>query len=147
MTLSLTPSRFIEDVTAGEVLPSLELAIDLRTLVIYAAATWDFHPYHYDAAFVAERGRPAPFMDGQMIGALLARQLMMWGGPDAFVRRLAYRLRTMVYVGDSISVSGRVSGTAVESGRSVAICCMDVIKADGSIVVQNAAAAIELPRR
>ncbi len=141
------PGRFIEDVTAGEQLPSFDLAVDLRTLVTYAAATWDFHPYHYDAAYVAERGRRAPFMDGQMIGALLARQLMAWAGPDAFVRRLAYRLRTMVHVGDSITVTGKVSGTAEESGRALALCSLDVVKADGSIVVKDAAAAIELGRR
>jgi acyl dehydratase len=145
--MPMLPSRFIEDVTSGERLPPLALAVDLRTLVTYAAATWDFHPYHYDAAYVAERGRHAPFMDGQMIGALLARQLMAWGGPDAFVRRLAYRLRTMVHVGDSIAVTGTVSGTAVESGRAVALCSLDVVKADGSVVVKDAAAAIELGRR
>lgn len=147
MNKSVSSSRFIEDVIAGERLPALEVAIDLKVLVMYAAATWDFHRYHYDAAYVSERGRPAPFMDGQMVGALLARQLMDWAGPDAFVRRLGYRLRTMVYVGDHISLSGRVSGTAVECGRSVAVCSLDVIKADGSVVVQDASALIELPHR
>jgi len=53
----------------------------------------------------------------------------------------------MVYVGDHISLSGRVTGTAVESGRSVAVCSLDVIKGDGSVVVQDASALIELPHR
>ena len=145
--MSLPSRRFIEDVTVGEALPPLEMAIDLKCLVMYAAATWDFHRYHYDAAYVSEQGRPAPFMDGQMVGALLARQLMSWGGPDAFVRRLAYRLRTMVYAGDHISLSGTVFGLDVESGRPVVVCSLEVVKGDGSIVVQGARASIELAPR
>lgn len=131
----------------GEPLPPLDIEITMTLLVMYAGATWDFHRYHYDAAYVAEHGLRAPIMDGQMVGAFLARQLMQWGGPDAFVRRLGYRLRAMVYAGERILVSGEVSGTAIEAGRSLALCTLNVVKADGTDVVRGAAAAVELARR
>ena len=131
----------------GEPLPPLELEITMTTLVMYAGATWDFHPYHYDPAYVTKRGMRAPFMDGQMVGAFLARQLMHWGGPDAFVRRLSYRLRAMVYAGERILVSGEITGTAIEAGRPLALCTLNVVKADGTDVVRGAAAAVELARR
>jgi len=140
-------SRCFEDVAVGEPLPPLEIEISLTSLVMYAGATWDFHRYHYDPAYVTERGMRAPFIDGQMVGALLARQLMRWGGPNAFVRRLSYRLRGIVYAGERIVLSGAVSGTAVESGRALALCTLNVIKADGTDVVREAAAAVELARR
>lgn len=140
-------SRFFEDVVVGEPLPPLEFEISMTALVMYAGATWDFHPYHYDAAYVTQRGMRFPFMDGQMIGALLARQLMSWGGPDAFVRRLNYRLRAMVYAGERILVSGEVTGTTIESGCSLALCKINVVKTDGTEIVRDAAAAIELMRR
>lgn len=63
------------------------------------------------------------------------------------MRRLSYRLRGMVYAGESIAVRGVVSGTAMESGRALALCTLDVIKADGTDVVRAAAAAVELQRR
>src|SRR3990172_278862 len=131
-------SRCFEDVAVGEPLPPLDIEITMTSLVMYAGATWDFHRYHYDPAFVAEHGMHAPFMDGQMVGALLARQLMQWGGPDAFVRRLGYRLRAMVYAGERILLSGKVAATTIESGRPLALCTLNV---------SEAAAAVELARR
>jgi len=144
----VTPSsRCFEDVAVGEPLPTLDIEITMTSLVMYAGATWDFHRYHYDAAFVSEHGLRSPFMDGQMVGALLARQLMGWGGPNAFVRRLGYRLRAMVYAGERILLSGEVAGTTIESGRPLALCTLNVVKADGTDVVLEAAAAVELARR
>lgn len=139
--------RWFEDVTVGEVLPTLEFDVTLTSLVMYAGATWDFHRYHYDPEFVAQLGMPAPFMDGQMVGALLARQLMQWGGLDAFVRKLSYRQRGTVYAGDRIMLRGVVSDKSVEAGRALASCTLSVTKADGTDIVSNAIAAVELGRR
>jgi len=139
--------RYFEDVQAGDSLPPLEMDITLTALIMYAGATWDFHRYHYDAAFAAQSGMPAPFMDGQMIGALLSRQLMLWGGGDAFVRRLNYRQRAMVYVNESIVVTGKVTGTAIEDGRPLAQCLMSVIKPDGTAIVRDATGTVELSRK
>ncbi len=140
-------NRYFEDVTIGEPLPPLDIDISLTALVMYAGATWDFHRYHYDAEFVAKLGMPGPFMDGQMLGALLARQLMQWGGSNAFVRRLSYRQRAMVFAGDKISVRGKVSGTAVEAGRALALCSLSVSGPEGRVVARDAVAAVELCRR
>jgi acyl dehydratase len=139
--------KYIEDVRPGECLPSLELAATLTALMTYAGATWDFHRYHYDADFVTKHGMPAPFMDGQMVGALMARLLMQWGGPDAFVRRLIYRQRTMIYVKEKIAVTGRVTGLSEEAGRPVVNCGISVVKSDGVYVVRDATATVELTHR
>lgn len=136
--------RRIEDIAVGDALPTLEFDVNLTALVMYAGATWDFHRYHYDPAYVAERGMRAPFMDGQMIGALFSRQLMDWGGRDAFVRRLSYRLGTMVFAGDRIVLSGAVVGISCESRRSLALCRLHIAKFDGTQVVRDATAAVEL---
>jgi acyl dehydratase len=141
------PIKYFEDVQIDEPLPPLDMDVTLTALVMYAGATWDFHRYHYDPEFVAKLGMRAPFMDGQMLGALLARQLMRWGGPDAFVRRLNYRQRAMVYAGDAISIRGRVSGTAVEDGRALALCTLSVYGPESLIIARDAMAAVELSRR
>ena len=136
-------SKQFEDVVVGEALPALRMVISLTTLVAYAGATWDFHRYHYDGAVAASLGFPAPFMDGQMIGALLARQLMAWGGADAFVRKLSFRLREMVFADDTIVITGNVKGKIVDKGRPCAVCTLSVTKADGTVVVRDASAAVE----
>ncbi len=138
-------SLCFKDIKAGDRLPSIEIDMTLTALVMYAGATWDFHRYHYDFDYVTERGMRAPFMDGQLVGALLCRQLMQWGGPDAFVRRLNYRLRNMVFAGERFMLSGKVVETRNESGIPLALCRLDIVKQDGVYVVQDADAAIELP--
>ncbi|HEV7264205.1 MAG TPA: MaoC/PaaZ C-terminal domain-containing protein [Falsiroseomonas sp.] len=136
-----------EDVVTGELLPEFEITVTLTTLVTYAAGTWDFHRLHYDPAFAGRAGLRAPAMDGQMAGGLLARQLMLWGGPDAFVRRLAYRLRNMVFQDDRIRLRGEITGTTLEQGRALALCRMQIMKSDGTEVIRDASAAVELQCR
>lgn len=138
-------SRRFEDVTPGEALPEIAFDMTLPALVMYGAATWDFHRLHYDAEFAQAVGMRAPVMDGQMAGGLLARQLMQWGGADAFVRRLSFRLRTPVFVGERILLRGSV--TSLDELRGLALCRMDIAKPDGAEVVRDATGAVELPRR
>lgn len=147
MTAAILARRYFEDVVLGEELPPLDVEVSLTSLVMYAAATWDFHRYHYDTAYVAKLGWPAPLMDGQMLGALLARQLMRWGGLDCFVRRLGYRQRSVVHTGDVIAVRGRVTGIAIERGRALSLCTLSVTGLDDRMILQDATAAVELPRR
>jgi acyl dehydratase len=147
VTAPVRPSLRIEDVAVGTDLPPLERTVTLTSLVMYAAATWDFHRFHYDQAFVQAHGFPAPFVDGQMVGALLGTLLMDWGGPEALLRRLSYRLRTMIHVGERVRCLGTVVGTAVEGDRHLALCRLSVVKGDGAEVVRDGHAAVELPSR
>lgn len=142
--MSTAPRRF-EDIVAGEVLPEIAFHVTLPALVLYGAATWDFHRLHYDVPFAQAAGMRAPIMDGQMAGGLLARLLMQWGGPDAFVRRLSYRLRTPVFLGEQIRLRGSVTG--LDEACGWALCRLDIVKDDGSEVVREATAAVELLRR
>lgn len=140
-------SRLLEDVRIGESLPEIRFRASLTSLVMYAGATWDFHRLHYDPGFAAQHGMPAPVMDGQMIGAVIARQMMQWGGPDAFVRRLGYRLLTPVHADDEIRLTGSVTGIEPSDRGGLVLCGIEVNKTDGSAVARAVKAAIELPRR
>jgi acyl dehydratase len=142
--MTMPGSRQFENVTVGETLPPMNFNVTLTSLVMYAGATWDFHRYHYDPTFVAKLGMPAPFMDGQMVGALMARQLMQWGGGDAFVRKLSYRQRGTVYAGDSIVFRGVVSGKTHENSHALVTCAISVNKADGTEIIRDAVATVEL---
>ena len=143
--MSVSPRRRIVDVRVGEALPPLEMEISLTALVVYAGATWDFHRYHYDQALAEKAGSPAPFMDGQMAGALMARQLMSWAGPDAFVRKLSFRLRNMVCAGERIVLAAHVTKVTPGEGIGLVELALSVEKADGTEVVREASATVELP--
>jgi len=140
-------TRGFEDVTIGEALPAFAITLTPTALVTYAAATWDFHRMHYDPAYATQAGLAAPVMDGQMAGALIARQVMRWGGPDAFLRRLSYRLREMVLMGETIAIQGVVAAACIEDGRGLVECRFDILKPSGAAVIRDATALVELPRR
>jgi acyl dehydratase len=142
--MTFSQAKQIKPDPGGDTLPSEEITLDLTSLVMYAAATWDFHRYHYDADFVKSLGLPAPFVDGQMIGALMASRLMRWGGPNAFVRKLGYRQRATVYVGDAIVIAGKVTRRTIENGRNVVTLNLSVTKPDGTAVVRDCLATVDL---
>lgn len=104
------PSLSFAQVKAGDTLPPLTREISLVKMMMYGAATWDFIRIHYDADYVRARGLPHPFVDGQMLGAYLAQLVMDWAGPEAFLTKLSFRNRVMVFPSDTVTCLGRVTG-------------------------------------
>lgn len=133
-----------EDVSVGDPITPIEFHFSLTSLVKYAAATWDFHPYHYDTEFVRRFGMPAPVADGQMLGALMARMMMSWGGDDAFLRRLGYRQRRPVFAGETVVFEGQVVSRSAQAGGCLVDAALTARKTDGAIVISDAVATIEL---
>lgn len=121
----------------GDAVPALERTIELPDMVAYAGATWDWHRLHYDPEFAASRGMPAPVVDGQMLGALMAEHAMDHLGPGAFITKLGFRLRAPVVAGDTIRVEGEV--TSAEEGSvtlSQRVLVGDRVAADGTATVR-----------
>lgn len=137
----------LDDVAAGQEIPELRVPLTHELLAAYAGATWDFHRYHYDADFARETaGARDAFVDGQMLGALLARQLMAWSAPQGWVRRLALRYRSMSFPGETLLCSGRVRETRLEAGSGLVELELAVQTLDGRDVAVPASATVELPR-
>lgn len=87
----------------------LERTLDLPRMVAYAGATWDWHRLHYDSEFIARMKVPAPVVDGQMLGALLAEMLLEHFGARAFIRRLSITYKAMVFAGETVRCEGTVT--------------------------------------
>jgi acyl dehydratase len=51
---------------------------------------------------------PAPVIDGQAFGALLARAALDWAGPRAFITRLSFKMKSMAFAGDTLRAEGQV---------------------------------------
>lgn len=99
-------------------LPDLTRRLDLLDLVRYGAATWDWHRLHYDPEFAAGVGMDGPVADGQLLGALLAEQVLRAAGPAARLTRLRYRNRLPVPVGSTIVCEAAASPAADGSGTA-----------------------------
>jgi acyl dehydratase len=131
-----------QDVSVGDELPTLEKQITMPRMMAYGAATWDFIRIHYDADYVRALGFDGPFMDGQMIGGFLAQQLQDWAGPGAFLRKLSFSNRAMVYPGDSVTCHGIVSAKFLENGQALVTCDLWAINQNDEKVVQPASALV-----
>ena len=140
-------ARYFEDVQVGEELPVLQKDINLARMMAYGAATWDFIRIHYDADYVRELGFDAPFVDGQMLGGYLAQHVQDWAGADAFLRKLGFRNRVMVYPGDVLTLHGVVTGTHIDGNEALVECDLWVENQKGDQVVHPASAVVRFPRR
>ena len=142
-----TPIRYFEDVKVGDELPALRKEISMARMMAYGASTWDFIRIHYDADFVREKGFKGPFLDGQMLGGFLAQQVQDWAGPRAFLRKLGFQNRVMVFPGDTVTGHGVVTGTRIDGGEALVECDLWMENQDGDKVVQPATAVVRFPQR
>jgi acyl dehydratase len=130
---------------AGTAVPALERTLDQVRMVAYAGATWDWHRLHYEPSYAAARNLVAPVVDGQMLGALLAEALLDWLGPRVFIRRMSFRLRGMVFAGDTVRCEGEVTAIVAEKDCDV-IRVAQRVRVGERVVVEPASAEVVLPR-
>ena len=136
-----------EDISVGDELPRLVKQITAARMMAYGAATWDFIRIHYDADYVRGLGFDGPFLDGQMMGGFLAQQVQDWAGPGAFLRKLNFSNRAMVYPGDLIICQGIVTEKSAENGEELVTCDLWVLNQSGEKVVQPASALVRFSAR
>jgi len=129
----------------GTRIPTLERTLSQIRLVAYGAATWDWHRLHYETEYAAARGIARPVVDGQMFGALMAEALIDWLGPRAFIRRMVFRLRAMVFAGETIRCEGEVTAVTAEPDGDVIRVAQRVLVGD-RIAIDPASAEIMLRR-
>ncbi len=134
-----------EVIEVGTPVPPLERALTQVRMVAYGGATWDWHRLHYEPEYVAARNIARPIVDGQMFGALLAEALLDWLGPRAFIRRMSFRLRSMVFAGETVRCEGEVTSIATE-GDSEIVRVVQRVRVGDRIAVEPATAEIVLPR-
>jgi len=129
--------------TPGETLPPLEHTFTAVGLVAYGAATWDWHRLHYDVEYARSLKLPGAVVDGQAFGALFARAALDWAGPRAFITRLAFRMKSMAFAGDTLRAEGEVTGVDTETSGTIVQLAQRLVGA-GRLVAE-ATTEIRLP--
>jgi acyl dehydratase len=146
-TPSTRQSLAFDDVTPGDVIPAVIKAVSLASMVMYAAAVWDFIPLHYDAAYASRYGLSQACADGQMLGAFLAQLLIDWTGEPGTLKTLTFRLREFVYPGDTLTCRGRVVGKRTAAAEHLLDCELWIDNQHGATVLTPAQATVALPVR
>ena len=121
----------------GDAVPGLERVIALTDMVAYAGATWDWHRMHYDREWATKAGVQGPVVDGQVLGALMAEQVLDWLGPRAFITNLGFRFKSMVFAGETVRCEGEVSEATEETVTiSQRVLVGDRLAAEGTATVR-----------
>ena len=104
-----------EQVAVGTELSPVTAHADLATSVLYAGASGDFNPLHYDPAFAAQVSPTGGVIAHGMYSMGLASRLLtaFAGGPEA-VLEVSVRFTRPWPLGTSATFTGKV--TAVEEG-------------------------------
>ena len=100
------------DVSEGQALDAWEYKVERVNLVMYAGASGDFNPIHWDPGFAKAVGLPDTIATGMHTMGRMGQFLTDWCGDPGAVVRFSNRFTGMVVVpdeGKSVTVVGTVA--------------------------------------
>jgi acyl dehydratase len=107
--------RSAKEVRPGERLPSLEVAITARTVVLGASSSRDWQPQHHDTHWAVNRaGTRDIFLNTPNQAGWIERFITDWTGPLGRLGRLRFRMRRPVCPGDTLRFDGVVKDVTVD---------------------------------
>lgn len=113
----MTEQVFFEDVIEGSDIAPMVKQPTTRQLVMWAGASGDFNPIHYDKDFALSRGLPGVIVHGQLVGCFLGQLMTDWAGARGRLKKLSCSYKGMNYPGETITCGGKVSRKYVEDGE------------------------------
>lgn len=104
------------DVHVGDKLPELVIPLTATMIVAGALASHDFTPVHHDKGAAQAQGMQDVFMNILTTNGLVGRYVTAWTGPDAVLKRVAIKLGAPNFPGDTMRMSGVVTGKEEATG-------------------------------
>ena len=109
---------------------------------MYSAATWDFHPGHYDPHFAQSQGFRDVYLDGPMNAAFMAQLITDWVGMDGTLKKLSLTYRAMVLAGDILTCTGKVADKYVKDDKNFIDCEIRLQNQDGKTAALGKATVV-----
>ena len=126
-----------DTVQVGDELPAFETEpISRLTLALYCGASGDHNPIHVDTDFARSAGQSDVFAHGMLSMAFLGRQVTAFA-PQSQIRKLGTRFSTITWVGDEITVTGKVVGKREENGEKLIDLEVNCINQHGKPTLQG----------
>lgn len=115
----MTTAPKFDQLKVGDALPPLKLPpISRHQLALYCGGSGDHNPIHVDIDFARKFGFKDVFAHGMLSMAFLGRLVTSWV-PQTQLRNLGTRFTSITWVGDVITVSGKVTGKREEGGQKL----------------------------
>ena len=102
-------------------------------LVKYAGASGDFNPLHFDEEYAKKRGLKKLIAHGMLsMGFLSEYDESIFGVGK--IKKLQVNFKSMVFIGEEITCSGKINSLDTEEGREFASCTIEAKNKEGNIV-------------
>ena len=146
-----------EDVEVGSELPAVPKVATSVKLVMWAGASGDTNPLHYEDAFAASQGVGSPIVHGALKRSWLGHLVTSWMGEQGTLKKLSCQYRGMDYPrkmktmaepqeGETWYCKGKVTNKYVQNGAHYVDCDIWVENGKGEITTPGKATVI-LPSR
>ena len=135
-----------EDVIVGSEIPTLVKEPTTRQLVMWAGASGDYYPIHYDKDFAQSKGLTGVIVHGQLVASFLGQLITDWIGEQGSLRKLTCNYRGMNFPGEAIICQGKVSKKYIENGEHFIECNIWAENVKGEKTVTGKATVI-IPAR
>ncbi|WP_166909140.1 acyl dehydratase [Mycobacterium sp. DL440] len=142
-----TTQLFADDVAVGYELDSLVQRPTTVQLFRYCAVTWNSHRIHFDRDYAATEGYPDVLVQSHLHGAFLTSLCDRFAGAAGRIERLSYSVRRFAIPGDTLIITGAVSGARqTADGAVFSVDIREERRADDTVCAQGEA-EIFLPAR
>ena len=142
----MSEQRYYEDVTESEEITPLVKQPTTRQLVMWAGASGDYNPIHYDKDFAQSRGLSGVIVHGQLVACFLGQLMTDWAGERGSLRKLSCNYRGMNYPGEAVTCQGRVTKKYIENGECCIECSLRAENPKGETTVSGKAVVV-MPSR
>jgi acyl dehydratase len=139
MVSRTSANRYFEEVEEGSELPSLVKEVKLEQLGMYAAASWDKQPLHYDSGTAQRLGYRAALADGPMVMAFLAQVVTDWMGPGGILKKIGVSYRGAVFPDDRLTCTGKVVHKYKQGDAHLIECRVQAVNQENEAVLYGTA--------
>ena len=133
---------YYEDIAIGDEITPLVKQPTTRQLVMWAGASGDYNPIHYDKDFAQSQGLPGVIVQGQLVGCFLGQLITNWIGEAGVVHSFSCSYRGMNFPGEVLTCRGKVIKKYIEDDRHYVECDIWVEKPKGEKTVLGRAVVI-----
>ncbi len=141
------------DIEVGSEVTPLSKIASSRMLVMWAAASGDFNPLHYENTFASSQGVGKPIVHGQLKRAWLVQLLTDWMGEWGTLRNFSCQFRAMDYPrmmktmvepqdGETWWCKGKITKKYIESDEHLVECHVWVENGKGEKTTTGTAAIV-----
>ena len=131
----MSEQLYYEDVAVDDEITPLVKQPTTRQLVMWAGASGDYNPIHYDKDLAQNQGLPGVIVHGQLAGCFLGQLITDWIGQQGIVHSFSCSYRGMNFPGEALICKGRVTKRYVKDSQHFLECAIWVENVKGEKTV------------